>query len=68
MAEVNRHDGVTHNYLRENEFNIWFTMIAPDMDAVEAVLGEITEKTGIKVLNLPASKMFKIKVDFRMDD
>ncbi len=67
VAEVNRHDGVTHNYLRENDFNIWFTLIAPGMDAVEAVLNDITEKTGIKILNLPASRMFKIKVDFKMD-
>lgn len=67
VAEVNRHDGVTHNYLRENDFNIWFTLIAPDMDAVETLLGSITEKTGIKILNLPASRLFKIKVDFKMD-
>ena len=67
VAEVNRHDGVTHNYLRENEFNVWFALIAPDMDAVETILDSITEATGIKVLNLPASKLFKIKVDFKMD-
>jgi len=67
IAEVNRHDGVTHNYLREHEFNVWFTMIAPDMDHVEATLGEITGATGIPVLNLPADRMFKIKVDFDMD-
>lgn len=67
VAEVNRHDGVTHNYLRENDFNIWFTLIAPDMDAVETLLNGITEKTGIRILNLPASRMFKIKVDFKMD-
>lgn len=67
VAEVNRHDGVTHNYLRENEFNVWFALIAPDMDAVEAILASITEATGIKVLNLPASRLFKIKVDFKMD-
>jgi len=67
VAEVNRHDGVTHNYLRENEFNVWFALIAPDMDAVEAILDSITEATGIKVLNLPASRLFKIKVDFKMD-
>ena len=67
VAEVNRHDGVTHNYLRENEFNVWFALIAPDMDAVEAILASITEATGIKILNLPASKLFKIKVDFKMD-
>lgn len=67
VAEVNRHDGITHNYLRENKFNVWFALIAPDMDAVEAILAEITNETGIKVLNLPASRMFKIKVDFKMD-
>ncbi|MGL1861918.1 MAG: AsnC family transcriptional regulator [Pseudodesulfovibrio sp.] len=67
VAEVNKHDGVTHNYLRENEFNIWFALIAPDMDAVEAILASITEATGIKVLNLPADKLFKIKVDFKME-
>jgi DNA-binding Lrp family transcriptional regulator len=67
VAEVNGHDGVTHNYLRENKFNVWFALIAPDMDAVEAILASITEATGITVLNLPASKLFKIKVDFKMD-
>ena len=68
VAEVNRHPGVTHNYLRRHEFNVWFTYIGPDWDNVESTLAGITEKTGIPVLNLPASKMFKIKVDFAMDD
>ena len=27
VAEVNRHDNVTHNYLRAHEFNVWFTYI-----------------------------------------
>ncbi|WP_031479605.1 siroheme decarboxylase subunit alpha [Maridesulfovibrio frigidus] len=66
-AEVGRHKGVTHNYLRENEFNIWFTYIGPDWDNVCETLQSITDKTGIKILNLPASTMFKIKVDFKMD-
>ncbi|MGE4506024.1 MAG: AsnC family transcriptional regulator [Desulfovibrionaceae bacterium] len=68
VAEVNKHPGVTHNYLREHEFNIWFTYIGPDWDDVEATLAAITEKTGIKVLNLPADKLFKIKVDFKIDE
>ena len=68
VAEVNKHKGVTHNYLRENEFNIWFTYIGTDLEDVENTLQSITDKTGIKVLNLPASFMFKIKVDFNMDD
>jgi DNA-binding Lrp family transcriptional regulator len=68
VAEVNKHKGVTHNYLRENEFNIWFTYIGPDWDNVVNTLQSITDKTGINILNLPASTMFKIKVDFNMDD
>ncbi|THB68774.1 MAG: Lrp/AsnC family transcriptional regulator [Desulfovibrio sp.] len=68
VAEVNRHPGVTHNYLRANEFNIWFTFIGPSWDEVCATLQGITEKTGIEILNLPAEKLFKIKVNFQMEN
>lgn len=62
---VNRYPGVTHNYLRNNPYNVWFTFIAPDMDTIEAALGEISEETGVEnICNLPAVRMFKIKVDF----
>ncbi|MDP3427241.1 MAG: siroheme decarboxylase subunit alpha [Humidesulfovibrio sp.] len=66
VAEVNRHSGVTHNYLRAHQFNVWFALIAPSTEAVEAILAEITEKTGVPIMNLPASTLFKIKVDFQM--
>jgi DNA-binding Lrp family transcriptional regulator len=68
IAEVNSHRGVTHNYLRENDFNIWFTFIGPDEETVKATLDAISEKTGVHVLYLPASRLFKIKVDFDMKD
>jgi len=68
IAAVNSHPGVTHNYLRAHKFNVWFALIAPDEEAVEAVLADITGKTGVEVMNLPASKLFKIKVDFAMGD
>ena len=62
---VNRHSGVTHNYLRENAFNVWFTFIAPSMAEIEAKLKEISAETGItEILNLPATKVFKIKAQF----
>ena len=67
-AEVNKHPGVTHNYLRANEFNIWFTCIAPGKQAIQDTLDQITSATGIPILNLPAKKMYKIKVDFPMDE
>lgn len=68
VAEVNRHVGVTHNYLRNHAYNVWFTCIGPSWDSVCATLAEITAKTGIPILNLPATRLFKIKVDFQMDE
>jgi len=64
---VNRYKGVTHNYQRKDEFNIWFTFIAPTMEDVEKALEEIRKETGIKeVYNLPATKTYKIEVKFKV--
>jgi len=64
-ATVNRYPGVTHNYQRNNEFNIWFTFIAPSMDEIHESLNRIRLETGINdIINLPATKVFKIKVQF----
>ena len=67
IAEVNSHVGVTHNYLRAHDYNIWFTCIAPSREAMDALLATITDRTGIAILNLPATRLFKIRVDFPMD-
>ncbi len=67
VETVNALPGVTHNYLRKNVYNVWFTYIAPSWDAVCADLATITEKTGVTILNLPATKLFKIRVDFSMN-
>jgi siroheme decarboxylase len=62
---VNSYPGVTHNYVRENAYNIWFTFIAPSMDAIDQCLSEIAEKTGIQaIISLPATKVFKIRAHF----
>lgn len=62
---VNRYPGVTHNYLRKNSYNIWFTFIAEDMEYIQQALKDIAGEVGVpEILNLPAVKMFKIKVDF----
>ncbi len=68
VDEVNSHPGVTHNYLRKHRQNVWFTYIGPSEDSVRESLQKITAKTGIAILNLPARKMFKIKVDFPMEE
>jgi DNA-binding Lrp family transcriptional regulator len=64
---VNQHPGVTHNYLRNHPYNVWFTFIAQDMAYIEEALRDISEKTAVtEILNLPAVKTFKIKVDFEV--
>lgn len=68
VAEVNSHPGVTHNYLRDHDFNIWFTFIGPNWDTVCSTLDAISAKTGIEILNLPAKRLYKIKVDFNLDE
>lgn len=62
---VNRYPGVTHNYTRDSRFNLWFTFIAPSMADIEANLKKISQETGVwDILNLPATKVFKIKAHF----
>ncbi len=62
---VNRYPGVTHNYQRDNKYNVWFTFIAPSMKEIEENLKNISQQTGIKeIINLPATKVFKIKAHF----
>jgi DNA-binding Lrp family transcriptional regulator len=62
---VNRYPGVTHNYQRDNTYNVWFTFIAPSMEEIDENLKQIAEETGIiDILNLPATKVFKIRAQF----
>ena len=62
---VNRYPGVTHNYQRDNKYNVWFTFIAPSMEEIKENLNQISEETGVTdILNLPATKVFKIRAQF----
>jgi DNA-binding Lrp family transcriptional regulator len=62
---VNRYSGVTHNYQRDNQYNVWFTFIAQSMEEIGDNLKAIAAETGVSdILNLPATKVFKIKAQF----
>ncbi len=64
---VNSYPGVTHNYRRSNEYNVWFTFIASDPEALEKALDEIRTKTGVTdILSLQAVKTFKINATFEL--
>jgi len=66
---INEHPGVSHNYLRDHEFNIWFTIAtAPDsplgLDETLEVLGR--EAGAESIRQLPTLKLFKIRMDLEM--
>jgi DNA-binding Lrp family transcriptional regulator len=64
---VNRHPGVTHNYTRDSDYNVWFTFIAPSREAIAQNLAAIARETGVAdILNLPATHVFKIRAQFKM--
>ncbi len=69
IAEViNSFPEVTHNYLRDHQYNIWFTLIARSGDRIQKIIDKIKEKVGIEeILNLPAEHFFKLKVKFKID-
>ena len=66
---INAHPGVSHNYLRNHDYNIWFTMaVTPDSKlGLEKTIAILKERTGAKdAIILPTLKMFKISV--KMDN
>jgi siroheme decarboxylase len=67
---INSHPGVSHNYLRNHEFNIWFT-VATEPDSklgLEGTLDVLAELTGAEsVRQLPTLRLFKIRMDLEME-
>jgi DNA-binding Lrp family transcriptional regulator len=66
---VNEHPGVSHNYLRNHEFNMWFTLATePDSPlGLDGTLDVIKAQTGAEsVRQLPTLKLFKIRMELEM--
>jgi DNA-binding Lrp family transcriptional regulator len=65
---VNEHPGVSHNYERAHEFNLWFTLAVPPGMDLEAHVNRLHELTNaISTRILPTLKMFKIEVRLDME-
>jgi DNA-binding Lrp family transcriptional regulator len=67
---VNSHPGVSHNYLRNHDFNLWFT-IAVEEDSrlgLQGTLDVLQQLTGAEsIRQLPTLKLFKIRMDLEME-
>ncbi|MGB9691850.1 MAG: Lrp/AsnC family transcriptional regulator [Candidatus Sumerlaeaceae bacterium] len=64
---VSEYAGVSHNYKREHDYNLWFTLAAPSRQQLMDTLDEIKKRTGVTdVLYLPTVRMHKIFVNFEI--
>ncbi len=67
---VNSHPGVSHNYLRNHEFNMWFTLAVEEGSrlGLQGTLDILQELTGAEsIRQLPTLKLFKIRMDLEME-
>ncbi len=68
---VSEHPGVSHNYLRNHDFNLWFTIaVAPDSKlGLDRTLEIMKEEARFEVFRtLPTVKMFKINMNLEMKE
>lgn len=67
--QVNRHPGVSHNYERNHEYNLWFTLATPPGSDLKTEVDKFGKLAGIKKIRLlPTIKLFKIGVKLDMVD
>jgi siroheme decarboxylase len=67
---INSHPGVSHNYLRDHDFNMWFTIATEPGSklGLEGTLDVLAELTGAEsVRQLPTLRLFKIRMDLEME-
>jgi DNA-binding Lrp family transcriptional regulator len=65
--QINRHPGVSHNYERNHEYNLWFTLATPPGADLKTEVDKFSKLDGIKKIRLlPTIKLFKIGVKLEM--
>lgn len=63
---VNAFSGVSHNYLRDNFYNLWFTLQAHTSDEIENILSGLRNRFKIEFHSLPVFRTFKLSVHFNV--
>jgi siroheme decarboxylase len=64
VARINAQTGVTHNYEREGDLNVWFTITKPTQQAIDDFISRLEEDFRLKVHRFPEKRVFKIKTYF----
>ncbi|SDX26314.1 transcriptional regulator, AsnC family [Ruegeria halocynthiae] len=65
-AMIDAEPGVNHNYQREDDWNLWFVATGPDRAHVDETLARISQRSGLRVLDLRLVRPFNVDLGFRM--
>ncbi len=64
---INAHPGVCHNYKRNHDYNLWYTLAVPPGEDFDAHLDVLHQASGASVTRkLPTLKLYKIGVKLDM--
>lgn len=63
---VSAYDEVNHNYQREHEYNLWFVVTAENRQAIDRLLDDIAQRSGLDVLDLPMQEDYYIDLGFKL--
>lgn len=62
--EINKLSGVTHNYRRSHDYNLWFTLTVGPGDSLNERVERLEQNLDIEIMKLPAIKRYKLGVKF----
>ena len=65
---VNSLQGVSHNYIRDNFYNLWFTLQAESAAQIDGILSSLSNQFSIDFHSLPVVKSFKLDVRFGFEN
>jgi len=59
---------ITHNYLRDYYYNVWFTLTMASEKELQAMISRIEKEFKVEILQMPAIKTYKVKVSFELGE
>jgi len=70
VAEIlNKHPGISHNYARKHDFNLWFTIAVPGNSSLQEHIDVLQKQSGaLSIRLMPTLRLFKIGMKLDMTD
>lgn len=65
---INEQKGVTHNYLRDQDYNLWFTLTCASEEKAREIIADLEKETGVPILSMPTEQVYKIRVALDMSE